>query len=495
MRRKIFCLLLVIFVCVGFISTIKFTVFAHSQMLHVSYDNCVSDNNGDGLDEMWYILNWDAKCYHISQATTTIKYYFEETVGDENGPLFRWGDYMTTEEQQEVKNAIANSMKKWNDVYFYSYDSQGNVIKNKIINIVEGTKEDHNLHIYPNSGEDIYGQIYELNPAETVGVQQDLSTGQTITHYHYSEWRMVVYVDEFLYGRDDPSSEVDFVRAATGAHEIGHILGLFDIDVNNICRSNAIGEAHHQELLMGYGEELENRSKNITYKDIAGVAITRGFHTDNDHKWLYTGQSSYGVHKLICSICNCVKEVNYLQGYSYNTYGSCESNHSLSSGNMMAVASYGNKDYYKCKFCRYVAPFDALVEQNYTDIPTNYSNNSHVYKNNVQGLEYYYIESHSHTLRYEKYTAGKHFAYCSCGDVITAAHVLLRPVGGTGLDLGICKYCGATVSFGVLDSIPSDYPHTENGSYILPNGIIVLVPEDEEAYFNGTIEFRTGEVM
>ncbi len=69
-------------------------------------------------------------------------------------------------------------------------------------------------------------------------------------------------------------------------------------------------------------------------------------------------------------------------------------------------------------------------------------------------------------------------------------------VPGSGLGgLGICKYCGEQVLFGTLDSIPSDYPHTENGSYILPNGIIVLVPEDEEAYLNGTLEFRTGELM
>ena len=56
--------------------------------------------------------------------------------------------------------------------------------------------------------------------------------------------------------------------------------------------------------------------------------------------------------------------------------------------------------------------------------------------------------------------------------------------------------CGELIfGTGTLDSIPSDYPHTENGSYILPNGIIVLVPEDEEAFFNGTLEFRIGEVM
>ena len=30
---------------------------------------------------------------------------------------------------------------------------------------------------------------------------------------------------------------------------------------------------------------------------------------------------------------------------------------------------------------------------------------------------------------------------------------------------------------------------TENGSYILPNGVIVLVSEDIEAYFNGELIF------
>lgn len=36
---------------------------------------------------------------------------------------------------------------------------------------------------------------------------------------------------------------------------------------------------------------------------------------------------------------------------------------------------------------------------------------------------------------------------------------------------------------------------TENGSYILPNGITVLAEADVEAYLNGTLRFyRQGEV-
>ena len=33
-------------------------VFAHDAMLDVDYDNCQKDLNGDGINEMWYILNF-----------------------------------------------------------------------------------------------------------------------------------------------------------------------------------------------------------------------------------------------------------------------------------------------------------------------------------------------------------------------------------------------------------------------------------------------------
>lgn len=46
---------------------------------------------------------------------------------------------------------------------------------------------------------------------------------------------------------------------------------------------------------------------------------------------------------------------------------------------------------------------------------------------------------------------------------------------------------------GVVWGMPSRMPHTENGSYILPNGVIVLVDEDIESYFNGTLEFYSDE--
>ena len=249
-----------------------------------------------------------------------------------------------------------------------------------------------------------------------------------------------------------------------------------------------------------------NRTLNITYKDIAGVAITRGFHVDNDHKWLNSGLQDNGTYKLICSICNGVKYVSSLDEMTYDNYEACGNNHSLSSGNMMAVASYGTQDYYKCKYCRYVAPFSSIVPQDYSI--AYYTDWLHKIENTVDGLEYIYYEEHSlvnndctvcgahihsYTKRYEWQTNTRHKAYCECGEYITTAHVVAQGgfpnLGG----LGICLLCRGEVKVGVLNNALSQLAHTDNGSYILPDGIIVLVNADINAYLAGTLEFYYGE--
>ena len=95
----------------------------------------------------------------------------------------------------------------------------------------------------------------------------------------------------------------------------------------------------------------------------------------------------------MCSICNGVKYVESLSGYSYVVNGSCAGNHALGIGYMIPVASYGTKDYYKCKYCSYIAPFSSLVEQDYNI--TYYSHSHHKCVNNVVGLEYTSYEEHN----------------------------------------------------------------------------------------------------
>ena len=467
------------------ITIVTIPAFAHDSILDVDYDNCLGVLDSDGVNETWYVLEQSAQTSHISHEVHTISYYFEEKYPGTNITWVPEGQSSTVGD--EIKTAYANSMKKWNNVYFYSYNQDGTITKNKLINVVEGSANNHNLTIYPVTG--VNGMIAGTGVAATSD-ELIIETGTT-THAHYSDWVMLVNIDYFYPHAQLTNDIVNFIKDRNGAHELGHVLGLLDVDNEHLCGST-LEDQHHYELLMGYGEEMLDRSSNITYKDIAGVAITRGFHTDSDHKWLNCGLQSDGKYKLVCSICNGVKNVASLNGYIYQTYGACGGNHNLSSGNMLAVASYGNKDYYKCEYCRYVAPFSSIVTQNYSR--TYYGNNLDKYTNTVSGLEYSFYKEHSHSYSYRWVSDTRHERTCrDCGEVSTAAHVVAHGAFPTPEGYAICLQCHGNVFMGVLQSIPAGLAHTDNGSYILTNGTIVLVEEDVEAYMAGTLEFYYGE--
>ena len=400
-------------------------------------------------------------------------------------------------------------------------NENGEIYKHKIINVTEVQKGEQNLTIYPMKG----GTDLALT-----SVDSDRTTveSESVKHYHYSKWKMNVCVYFFSSHNTSDINDANTIRERTGAHELGHVLGLRDAD--NVCDIGD-GTDHHHELLMGYGSPLTSRSQNITYKDIAGVAITRGFHTDADHKWLNLGIQNNGTYKLLCSICNGVKYVSSLTNIDYDIYRECDNNHALSSGNMMAVASYGDQDYYKCKYCRYVAPFSSIVNQSYNK--SAYSSEAHKCTSTVDGLNYSFYEGHTynnysthssdqhkvycecgeyilqdhlifkestccslcgepHTHDYSDHyareTSRAHRSYCACGASMLSAHVVSGSSGGA-LGIKLCIFCGEIVTAGQSIMSTTHLPHTENGSYIMPNGIIVLMDEDVEAYINGTLEF------
>ena len=486
-NKRLIILTIVLILLVNFLFASSIPAFAHTEPLAVVYDPCVVDsNNSDGIDEMWYILDNGASSYHLSHETDTITYYFEEN--GSNGCTWTTGD-ISEAEAEEIKTAYANSMKKWNNVYFYSHNSDGTITKNKIINVVEGTAETANLKIYPGTG-----SVF----ASTM-IDPQYGSSRTI-HFHAPAWKMIVNVNQFH--SSNTVSEIAVAKERTGSHELGHVLGLFDIDEGNACDANHY-DWHHHEVLMGYGEPIESRNINITYKDIAGVAITRGFHTDDDHDWLYTWEPGTSNYKLICSICNGVKYVESSEAYQHMPYGCCDEDHTLSGGNMMAVASYENQDYYKCRFCRYVAPFSDIVTQSYTK--TTFSDELHKCVSTVNGLTYTFYEEHTlddtmctgcgyvHTHTYGPYlyhNARSHAKVCNCGKTETEGHWVYAAdiIDGRYATCQVCNYL-LDLNEDLPTIINSIHQVSVNGSYILPNGIVVLVEEDVEAYLAGTLQF------
>lgn len=529
MKKTIISTIFLIIYLVNLINYRVIQVCAHESLLETTYDKCIANEVGDSTDEMWYFHGNGSVAFHLSHDVLTIKYFFAEQSKSGN---CNWSNGISEDESDKIKEAYAYSMTKWNNVYFYSYNGNGHIVKRKLINVVEGSESDHNLIIYPSNSISGFART-------------DVVTNDTLPsdHYHVSQWSMSVYVKKFSLN-GTYSTIAPILRERTGAHEIGHILGLLDVDT--YCTSNAPHE-HHHELLMGYGEDITKRASDITYKDIAGVAITRGFHTDDDHKWLNAGIQEDGTYKLICSICNGVKYVESLSGISYSTYGYCNSNHDLSDGNMMAVASYGNCDYYKCKYCRYVAPFSDIVPQDYEI--TYFSETYHQYQNMVDGLEYTILKPHIinenycsicqsnihfYTHQYVSYSNYAHKAFCECGEYILEDHRHLAPsydcvfcgaehehtyetsyewisdkshtaycvcgeshieghvVSATAFPINgrkVCLLCGGLASEGFSQMAVGSLPHTENGSYITSDGITILVDEDIEAFLDGTLEF------
>ena len=99
-------------------SLVTTKTFAHDNYLIVDYDNCQANLSGDGLNEMWYLIDNGAGCYHLDNEIAEIKYYFS----DSSPSGYTWTTDLSETEATQVKEAYAASMKKWNDVYFYFYD-------------------------------------------------------------------------------------------------------------------------------------------------------------------------------------------------------------------------------------------------------------------------------------------------------------------------------------------------------------------------------------
>ena len=571
--------------------------YAHEALLDVEYDDCEVDLEkgtpvNDGEDEIWYYLNSRRLAnyvQHIDHETQTIRYYFADRAKDDRNYTWTtdiYTEYLKTmspelalEEAEKtaenIKKAYADSMKKWNNVYYYSYDEDGNRIANKVINIIEGTEENHNLTIYPinyyqsnSSDESIFDVTYAACVIGRVfsHVVEELEINPI--HFHCANWYMNVNVTYFFIHDEiiidgktiEPLMNIIHLNHCldrVGMHEIGHILGLKDVEVECI---NDSWPNHHKELLMGYGEYA---ATDASYKDIAGVSITRGFHTDEDHVWMLRTNDD-GTQDVICAQCNGVRKGITLtngtyEGKQVNIYKSCV-HHGGTNEEMLLVATDGKRNFFKCQYCRYIETLDL---SNYIAAPTcskititkemssesiykrivvkrsgvyqfnsnsinnfsfslcddnlnymGYSFNGNVsgsyfnvyldegtyylkVKKNISGTSTYTvsikptINTHSYT-DWKTYSSTHHIECCEyCG--ITGTKTSLHVVKSSDISLGIgyCMHCGAKVmlgdSFVQHPGMLSISKVSINGSYVLPNGIIVLVDEDIEAYENGTL--------
>ena len=106
-----------------------------------------------------------------------------------------------------------------------------------------------------------------------------------------------------------------------------------------------------------------------------------------------------------------------------------------------------------------------------------------------------YIEEAEHTVHvfneWTYYSNSKHVESCGCGATGTVKTSHVTKASNIINGKSICLECGymVTLTSGFIPIIQNVQKVTLNGSYVLPEGVIVLVDEDLDAYYNGTLIF------
>lgn len=158
------------------------------------------------------------------------------------------------------------------------------------------------------------------------------------------------------------------------------------------------------------------------------------------------------------------------------------------SGGISNLIDYKSK--IKCEFEYPVTEFRIYVK---TDNPSGDRNKGRLVLGNILLIH----EEFEHTYSYTSNGSSWHTVTCSCGETSTQPHVInVREDNGRYAN---CIQCGHLVDLGtdiVIGMMSlNDLSRSENGSYILSDGTVVLVEVDIEAYLNGTLVFSSSGEM
>lgn len=138
--------------------------------------------------------------------------------------------------------------------------------------------------------------------------------------------------------------------------------------------------------------------------------------------------------------------------------------------------------------------YKALINP-HTHTFTYTSKNNVSYHDRVCTTCYYYTESdiHFETVGYQWLNLTTHTMLCECGDLIESNHVVSSDAYNSGASIAPCLLCGGNATIGFIEIQNNILKISENGSFILSNGLVVLVDKDIEAYMNGTLIFRNND--
>lgn len=119
---------------------------------------------------------------------------------------------------------------------------------------------------------------------------------------------------------------------------------------------------------------------------------------------------------------------------------------------------------------------------------------AHTYEDHYCTICDSYTDSHYFHDPYTWLNTKQHRATCGCSATTKQGHAVLKNDYASGKSVVLCFLCGGRADIGFVTeigllSLGESRRVTKNGSFILPNGVIVLVEEDVEAYIMDSLVF------
>lgn len=245
-------------------------------------------------------------------------------------------------------------------------------------------------------------------------------------------------------------------------------------DKNRVETSYSASNLSHQ-LYVNAGKdsilEIDNSSYNQYYKiNITSSNSVEAELYDCEMELLetYTG-SNIQFYKSMLNDVYYLK-LNYVSSSASGNVNICISAHSHSYTYLPASSGHTAT----CTDCGYATTLSHVYDQHYC-----------IYCNA-------YTTTHDYDGNYEWVSYTMHSVECCCGEVTTQGHAVASGSYNTGQRFATCLLCGGLAEMGFVQLTINSSAVTKvtiNGSFILPNGVIVLEDEDLEAYLNGTLVF------
>ena len=263
-------------------------------------------------------------------------------------------------------------------------------------------------------------------------------------------------------------------------HELGHMIGLQDLDMNN--------DPWTHISLMGYAGD-----DDLHYQDIQGLAVANNKHIFHDYRRYWYKN---GIYTYVCFYCDASDFVltSWSGGSHLVESASCAHEYEF-------LAKSQDKHWYKCTKCYKVETSTHAYTHSYEQVNASKHNEYCVCGNftvNYHDFEFCrctkcnYFKGHSYDYSYSWVSYTNHYGYCHCDEFQLQGHAVASGSYNTGQRFATCLLCGGSAEMGFVQLTINSSAVTKvtiNGSFILPNGVIVLEDEDLEAYLNGTLVF------